>query len=472
MRPAAALALVLIAAAAGWSGAALRDGGAEAIADSVLPAAAAAGLPTSVDGVAVPSLAPMLEQVMPAVVNVYTASRVQVRQSPFMDDPFFRQFFGVPDMPRERIERSLGSGVIVDAVRGLVITNYHVIQGADDISVTLADGRTLTAERIGADPGTDIAVIRIPPEQLTALPLADSEALRVGDFVVAVGNPFGLGQTVTSGIVSALGRSGIRGVGFQNFIQTDASINPGNSGGALVNLRGELIGINTAIFSRSGDSAGIGFAIPATLTAEVMRQLVETGEVRRGSLGIDGQDIDPALADSLGVAAGRGVVVTRVDADGPGARAGLQVGDVITALGDEPVRLLRELRNVEGLLPVGTDIAVAIVREGAPRTLRARLVATLDQLLGDNLDPRLAGAVFVPLPERVAATGLAGVLTTEIAGNGRAARAGLRRGDIVLAVNRTEIDGLAAFRAALDPAPETLALTIVRNNRLYTLPLP
>jgi Do/DeqQ family serine protease len=472
MRPITALVLALVAAVAGWFGAAARDGGAGAIAAAVVPAAQAAGLPASVDGVAVPSLAPMLERVMPAVVNVYTASRVQVRPSPFMDDPFFRQFFGVPDMPRERIERSLGSGVIVDAQRGLVITNYHVIQAADDISVTLADGRTLTAERIGADPGTDIAVIRIPAEQLTALPLADSDALRVGDFVVAVGNPFGLGQTVTSGIVSALGRSGIQGVGFQNFIQTDASINPGNSGGALVNLRGELVGINTAIFSRSGDSAGIGFAIPATLTNEVMRQLVETGEVRRGSLGIDAQDIDPALAESLGVAAGRGVVVTRVDADGPGARAGLAVGDVITALDDQPVRLLRELRNIEGLLPVGTDVAVAIVREGAPRSLRARLVATLDQLLGDNLDPRLAGALFVPLPERAVAAGLSGVLTSEVAGNGRAARAGLRRGDIVLAVNRTEIDGLAALRAALDPAPEALGLTIVRNNRLYTLPLP
>jgi len=201
----------LSAALFGWLGAALHGGRADVITDAVMTPAHAAGLPVSVDNQSLPSLAPMLETVMPAVVNVYTASRVQVRQSPMFDDPFFRHFFGIPDMPRERVERSLGSGVIVDAARGLIITNHHVIEGADDISVTLADGRTLTAERVGVDPGTDIAIIKVPAENLVALPLADSAALRVGDFVVAVGNPFGLGQTVTSGIVSALGRRGVQG---------------------------------------------------------------------------------------------------------------------------------------------------------------------------------------------------------------------------------------------------------------------
>jgi Do/DeqQ family serine protease len=467
------IAVAFIAAISGYLGAALHERHGSTINAAVLPTAAhAAGLPASLDGQPLPSLAPMLEQVMPAVVNVYTASRVQVRTSPMFDDPFFRHFFGIPDMPRERIERSLGSGVIVDAARGLIVTNHHVVQGADDISVTLADGRTLTAERVGSDPGTDIAIVRVPPEKLTALPLADSDELRVGDFVVAVGNPFGLGQTVTSGIVSALGRSGIAGRGYQNFIQTDASINPGNSGGALVNLRGELVGINTAIYSRSGDSAGIGFAIPASLTQEVMQQLVEHGEVRRGTLGLEAQDIDETLTESLGVEAGRGVVVTRVDSDGAAAHAGVQVGDVITALDDQPVRLVRDLRNIEGLLPVGKDVGVRVLRNGDARTLTARLVATATQLLGDNLDTRLAGAQFVPVPEAYAARSIQGAMIEAVDGNSRAARAGLRRGDVVMAVNDVEVEDLEALRRAIAGKPSALVLTILRGNRLYTVPMP
>ncbi|MFC1606291.1 trypsin-like peptidase domain-containing protein, partial [Pseudomonadota bacterium] len=238
-----------------------------------------AALPVAVDGDPLPSLAPVLDRVTPSVVNVYTQTRVRVR-SPLMDDPFFRRFFNVPDTPRERVSQSLGSGVIVDAERGYVLTNNHVIAGADDISITLADGRSFEAEVIGTDPDTDLAMVRIPAEELQALPFADSNRLRVGDFVVAVGNPFGLGQTVTSGIVSALGRTGFRGLEFQNFIQTDASINPGNSGGALINLRGELVGINSAIFTPSGGNVGIGFAIPSTMARYVMEQLATFGEVR------------------------------------------------------------------------------------------------------------------------------------------------------------------------------------------------
>ena len=466
------LAIGLFAAACGYLGAQLHQHDApRAVADAVIAPARAAGLPATVDGQPLPSLAPMLEQVMPAVVNVYTARRVQVRQSPMFNDPFFRHFFGIPDVPRERVERSLGSGVIVDAARGLVLTNHHVIEGADDISVTLADGRTLTAERVGSDPGTDIAVVRVPAEALTAVAFADSSALRVGDFVVAVGNPFGLGQTVTSGIVSALGRTGLSGVGYQNFIQTDASINPGNSGGALVNLRGELIGINTAIYSRTGDSAGIGFAIPVALAREVMQQLVDHGEVRRGTLGLQAQDIDETLTKSLGVEAGRGAVVTRVDADGAGARAGIEVGDVVTALNDQAVRSARDLMNIEGLLPVGRDVAVKVLRNGRERVLDARLSASTQLLLGDNLDPRLAGAQFVPLPEHLVARGMRGVMVSSVTGAGRAARAGLRRGDVVMAVNDTEIDRLEELRSAAGDRDGALVLTILRNGRLFSVPM-
>ncbi len=465
------LAFALVAAGFGWLGAALHDDRAPAPLQGLVAAPAhAAGLPASIDGQPLPSLAPMLERVMPAVVNVYTASRVQVRQSPMFDDPFFRHFFGIPDMPRERIERSLGSGVIVDAARGLIVTNHHVIEGADDISITLSDGRTLTAERVGADPGTDLAIVKVPAESLVALPLAGTDELRVGDFVVAVGNPFGLGQTVTSGIVSALGRSGLRGVGYQNFIQTDASINPGNSGGALVNLRGELVGINTAIYSRSGDSAGIGFAIPAWLARDVMQQLVEHGVVQRGSLGIDVQDIDDSLASTLGVRAGRGVVVTRVGTDSAGARAGLQVGDVITSVDGQAVNTVRDLRNIEGLLPVQQDLPVSVLRDTRQRELSLRLVATLGELLGDNLDARLGGARFVPVPEPYVANGITGAAIS--ATNGRAARAGLRRGDVVVRVNDTEIANLEALRDVLAGKPPLLNLTILRGNRLYQVAMP
>jgi len=429
----------------------------------------AAGLPVAVDGQPLPSLAPMLEQVTPAVVNVYTASRVQVRRSPLLDDPFFRQFFGIPDMPREQVERSLGSGVIVDAEKGYVLTNHHVIAAADDISVNLADGRTLTAERVGADPATDIAVVRIPPEQLTALALADSDPLRVGDFVVAVGNPFGLGQTVTSGIVSALGRGGLQGVGVQNFIQTDASINPGNSGGALVNLRGELIGINTAIYSRSGESAGIGFAIPAALVRQVMQQLIEHGEVRRGSLGIQAQDLDANLARALDEPVGSGVVVTQVDPDGAAAQAGIQVGDVLTRVDGQPVGSIRALAGVATLLPVDRVVAIELRRDGRSRQVSVRLDANASELLGENLDPRLAGALFTALPDRLERAGVSGVLIATITGNGRAARAGLRRGDVVLSINDVKVADLPALRREIGKQPERLQLTILRGNRLYAV---
>jgi serine protease Do/serine protease DegQ len=290
-----------------------------------------AALPQATQNQELPSLAPMLDNVTPAVVNIATEGRVQMKQNPLFNDPFFRRFFNVPrgQQPLERKTQSLGSGVIVDSERGLVLTNNHVIANAVEITVTLRDGRQLKAEVVGTDPETDVAVIKIPSENLVDIQPSDSDALRVGDFVVAIGNPFGLGQTVTSGIVSALSRSGLGIEGYEDFIQTDASINPGNSGGALVNLRGELVGINTAIFSQSGGNIGIGFAIPINLALQITEQLLEKGEVDRGFIGIQAQDLNPDLAEAFGMKHQRGAIVNSVFPDSPAENAGLRPGDVI-----------------------------------------------------------------------------------------------------------------------------------------------
>lgn len=433
------------------------------------PQAAQAALPAVVDGQALPSLAPMLERVTPAVVNISSKTHVRVATDPLLDDPFFRRFFGVPNLPRERVEQSLGSGVIVDASKGYVLTNNHVVQGADDISVTLHDGRTLKASVVGTDPDTDVAVIQIPAQNLTALAVADSAQLRVGDFVVAVGNPFGLGQTVTSGIVSALGRTGLKGLGYQNFIQTDASINPGNSGGALVNLRGELVGINSAIFSPSGGNVGIGFAIPSNLAGNVMRQLVRSGTVKRGSLGVETQDLTPEIAEMLGTAPGKGAVVTRVQADSPADRAGLKPGDVVLALNDTSVSDEADLHNAEGLLPVGSEVKLKLLRDGkvemVSASLAAQELATAD---GQGLDPRLAGAAFVDLGERQRQQGLGGASIARVAAGSRAEANGLRAGDVLVAVNQVELRDLKDLRALLTQRrPRQLLLTVVRGRNAF-----
>ncbi len=322
-----------------------------------------AALPTAADGQPLPSLAPMLERVTPAVVNIATRGRVQV--NPMLQDPFFRRFFDLPSGPvTTRPTQSLGSGVIVDAANGYIVTNNHVVDKAEQILVTLRDGRTLNAELVGADPGTDVALIRVVAQGLTAVPLADSERLRVGDFVVAIGNPFGLGQTVTSGIVSALGRSGLGIEGYENFIQTDASINVGNSGGALVNLRGELIGINTAILASGGGSVGIGFAIPSNMANDIMSQLLSFGQVRRGLLGVTTQNLTEELANAFGMPGRRGAVIVEVQRGTAAARAGLRASDVIVGINGKSVGSAGELRNVIGLMRSGEVVEVAIVREG------------------------------------------------------------------------------------------------------------
>ncbi|MDZ7790245.1 MAG: Do family serine endopeptidase [Xanthomonadales bacterium] len=430
---------------------------------------APAALPASVDGEPLPSLAPVLEEVMPAVVNVHTRTRVQVRRSPFFDDPFFRRFFDFPSVPRERVQQSLGSGVIVDAEGGYVLTNNHVIEGADDIAVRLKDGRELAAEFVGSDRDTDLAVIRVDAKNLSELPLDESERLRVGDFVVAVGNPFGLGQTVTSGIVSALGRSGLRGLEYQNFIQTDASINPGNSGGALINLRGELVGINTAIFTPSGGNVGIGFAIPIRTATHVMAQLIEYGEVRRGSFGIEVQDLNEELREALALESSRGAVITRLDEDSALLAAGLKAGDVIVSVDGRPVKNAQGLRNIEGLLAVGSRVRVEYLRDGETDSVRVVIEENLDERIsGQRLDKRLDGAALVRIPERARAQG---VLVENVRRNSSAWNAGLRPGDLVVAVNRQRVRNLAEMRDRFPLGEEAeLTLEIRRRGGAYRVP--
>ncbi len=469
------LALTIAAAFGGFAATAIRDGlEAPARAESAPPAAIAAvpamaALPTAVEGVPVPSLAPMLQRVTPAVVSVRTKQVVRV--SPFGGDPVFRRMF--PELSQEQLNQSLGSGVIVDAQRGYVLTNHHVIEGADEVSITLADGRTAKAEFVGSDADTDVALMKIDVARLggaplTALRLADSSALQVGDFVVAVGNPFGVGQTVTSGIVSAVGRANVPGIGFQNFIQTDASINPGNSGGALVNLRGELVGINTASFNPQGSMAGnigLGFAIPANLAASVQRQLEANGEVRRGTLGVETQDVTDRLAPSLGLSEARGAAVTRVYPGSAGAVAGLQSGDVILAANGERIDSGEALRNFQGLQAADARISLDVRRAGKPLTLTATLREQARALDGATIDPRLAGATFVEVPEAIRRNGLSGVLVEKVAAGSRAAQNGLRAGDLVVAASSGDFADLPGFRASLSQRPAQLAVRIVRGNR-------
>ena len=340
---------------------------------------ATGGVPPAAGDTPLPTLAPMIRKVSPAVVNVATRGTVRDSgaQSPLLQDPFFRRFFDMPrgKAPREHLFRSAGSGVIFDARQGYIVTNAHVVQNANEITVTLQDGRDLKAAVVGSDQPSDVAVLRVSAEGLAQMPLGDSSHLEVGDFVVAIGNPFGLQHTVTSGIVSGLSRTGINPDGYEDFIQTDASINPGNSGGALVNLRGELIGINTEIISSNGANIGIGFAIPVNMARTVVDQLIKYGEVKRGQLGVSMYTVTPDIAHSLGLATAVGALVSQVVEGSPADKAGIRVGDVITSVNGQPVKSNSELRNAIGLLRVGDTMDIGLVRDGKPARVTAVIAA-------------------------------------------------------------------------------------------------
>ena len=413
-----------------------------------------------------PSLAPMLKEVTPAVVNISSKFSMRATPNPMLEDPMFRQFFNFqfPQMPeQEREVQSVGSGVIVDAEKGYVLTNCHVADDTAEIYVTLKDKRKFKAEVVGKDKETDIAVLKIKADNLTAIKIGDSGKLQVGDFVVAIGNPFGLGQSVTSGIVSALGRNGLGIEGYENFIQTDAAINPGNSGGALTNLKGELIGINTAILSRSGGSAGIGFAIPIDMAKEVVHQLEEHGKIERGQLGVIIQDVTAEIASAMGIAAEQGALVAKVEKGSEADKAGVKEGDVVIKLNGENILGASDLRNRIGLMGVGTKVSLEIIRKGDHKTIQATIGKRKDT---PSESPKaqaqlLKGASVRDLPE---GSEQKGVEVEHVEPGSQAAAAGIHEGDIITSVNQKPVANVKEVMEAAKANPKALLLNLRRGD--------
>lgn len=436
-----------------------------ALLTTALPCAAALPAFAMRDGM--PTLAPLLEPVTPAVVNIAVVSRSPEENNPLARDPFFRRFFGLRS-PEPQL--SAGSGVIVDAGKGYVLTNHHVVKEATQVFVVLKDNRRFQAKVLGSDAGTDIALLSIPAEGLTEARFGDSDALQVGDFVVAIGNPFGIGQTVTSGIVSALGRSGLLPEGYEDFIQTDASINPGNSGGALINMKGELIGINTAIIGPSGGNVGIGFAVPASIARTVMAQLIRFGEVRRGWLGMSMQDLTPALARTLGVAEkASGAVISQIQPGSPAAKAGLREGDVVLEVGNRPVRGSADLRNRLGLVPVGETLEFRVARAGEELRVQIRISEVESGgVAGAETVPQLAGAALANAQRTSGNVKAAVIYVSRVDVGSAAFRLGLRGGDVIIGVNRRRIGTVAELLAALR-GNERAVLNLLRGDFLLNI---
>lgn len=422
-----------------------------------------AAWPESVEGTPLPSLAPMLKRTTPAVVNISTKTEIEVAQHPLMRDPFFRHFFELPDQPLKRKSSSLGSGVIVNADKGYILTNNHVIDKADEISVTLHNGRQLAAKLIGGDPESDIAVIQVEASDLTALPLANSDQLSVGDFVVAIGNPFGLGQTVTSGIVSAWAAPDSA----SKVMRTSSRPTPPSTRQLrrrLVNLRGELIGINTAILAPTGGNVGIGFAIPVNMAAGIMDMLIKHGEVRRGLLGVSVQDITPDLAQAFGLQQTQGAVVTRVQPDSPAAKAGLEQGDVLLSINGKTAKNSMDVRNTVGMVQIGDKVEIEVLRRGDTLT-RTATIAKPKKVSedGGKIHPALAGTVLAPTQGN---EGVEGVVVGKIHSASYAWQAGLRPGDVIVAANKRPVQSLDDLAAAAEKRSELL-LNLQRGDNSF-----
>jgi Do/DeqQ family serine protease len=424
-----------------------------------------------------PTLAPLLQRVTPAVVNIAVVGGAADAHNPLLDDPFLRRFFEGPDaplVPPGEPRQSIGSGVIIDGDERLVVTNHHVVQGADSIVVTLSDRREYTATLVGSDAGTDIALLRVMADDkpFADIPMGDSNAVSVGDYVVAIGNPFGLGQTATAGIVSAIGRSGVNIESFEDFIQTDASINPGNSGGALVDINGRLLGVNTAILSGTGGNIGIGFAIPSNMVREVVEQLVEHGNVQRGRIGIAIQDVTPGLAQALELKTDRGALVTQVEPGSPADQAGIQAGDVVVAIDNQAIDSSADVRNTVGLVRAGDSVAVTAMRGADRRTVRTTVAPDVEpaDVAARAADPDsvslLAGATITEIPRDHPAYGrVKGVWVSAVAPGSVATRFGLRTDDVITGVNRNSVESVAALTAALNDAKPPIALQVQREGR-------
>ncbi|MGA9852823.1 MAG: DegQ family serine endoprotease [Gammaproteobacteria bacterium] len=431
--------------------------------------------PPFVDGQPVPTLAPIVKRVSPAVVNVSTSGHVTMQQNPFFNDPFFQQFFGMPNQPMQRNFQALGSGVIVDAAKGYILTNNHVIENADKITVTLYDNRTFKAKVIGRDPDTDLAVLQIKADDLTQIPLGNSAALQVGDFVIAIGNPFGLNHTVTAGIVSAKGRTQVQDGKYSDFIQTDAAINPGNSGGALVNLEGQLVGINTMIVTSGGGGGniGIGFAIPINMARGVMDQLIRYGKVERGILGVSLQNLSPELAEALKIPQQQGAIVNQVVPGSQAEKAGIKPNDVIVSVNGSPVTSAADLSNAVGAMRVGTPLTLGVIRNGNQITINAKIGKAESEQLASSEHPQLRGITVSNLNQSSPLYGqVKGVLVTGVDPNSAAFMSGLRPGDVITAVNREMVSNVTEFRKALDQAGSAVALRVQRDNQIFYLVLP
>jgi serine protease Do/serine protease DegQ len=438
------------------------------------PLPVSAAMPAAVGETPVPSLSPMIKKVSPAVVNIATRGTIRERgpQNPLLDDPFFRRFFDVPpdNGPHDRPFQSAGSGVIFDARAGYIVTNAHVVENASEITVTLQDGRDLKADVVGSDEPSDVAVLKVSPEGLTQIALGDSAKVEVGDFVVAIGNPFGLQHTVTSGIISGLSRSGINPDGYEDFIQTDASINPGNSGGALVNLRGELIGINTAILSRSGGNIGIGFAIPVNMAHSVMDQLIKFGSVKRGQLGVSMYTVTPDIAHSLGLANALGALVSQVVEGSAAEKAGIRIGDVITSVNGQAVKSNSELRNTIGLMRVGDKVEIGLLRDGKPLRVTAVIADTATAQAGsaESIHKAFEGATLADAPDA------GGALIRSVEPGSAAAQSGLKANDVIVGArapaNRGPVTNLEQLRQRAKGA-SVLVLEVRRGKTILLIPL-